>query len=163
MLPLIHKEVVEKYGWATDEEIINYYAIGQSTPGIIAINTATFVGVKQKGFIGGVAATLGMVTPSWIIITLLANVINTYKTNPYVEKAFMGIRIMVLALILSAIIKMGQKVLKTFSDYFLLAMGLIFVGFIDVTPIYIIILGGILGVIIQTAKSRWKKKEDMHE
>ncbi|WZL80159.1 chromate transporter [Vallitaleaceae bacterium 9-2] len=163
MLPLIHKEVVEKYGWATDEEIINYYAIGQSTPGIIAINTATFVGVKQKGFIGGVAATLGMVTPSWIIITLLANVINTYKTNPYVEKAFMGIRIMVLALILSAIIKMGQKVLKTFSDYFLLAMGLIFVGFIDVTPIYIIILGGILGIIIQTAKSRWKKKEDMHE
>ncbi len=163
MLPLIHKEVVEKYGWATDEEIINYYAIGQSTPGIIAINTATFVGVKQKGFIGGVAATLGMVTPSWIIITLLANVINTYKTNPYVEKAFMGIRIMVLALILSAIIKMGQKVLKTFSDYFLLAMGLVFVGFIDVTPIYIIILGGILGIIIQTAKSRWKKKEDMHE
>ncbi len=163
MLPLIHKEVVEKYGWATDEEIINYYAIGQSTPGIIAINTATFVGVKQKGFIGGVAATLGMVTPSWIIITLLANVINTYKTNPYVEKAFVGIRIMVLALILSAIIKMGQKVLKTFSDYFLLAMGLVFVGFIDVTPIYIIILGGILGIIIQTAKSRWKKKEDMHE
>jgi chromate transporter len=158
MLPLIHKEVVEKYGWATDEEVINYYAIGQSTPGIIAVNTATFIGVKQKGFLGGIVATLGMVTPSWIIISLLAHFIGAYRENPYVEKAFMGIRIMVLALILSAVIKMGQKVLKQKSDYFLMILGLILVAFIGITPVYVILMGAILGVIIQSLGKREERE-----
>jgi chromate transporter len=158
MLPLIQKEVVEKYGWATDEEVINYYAIGQSTPGIIAVNTATFIGVKQGGFLGGVAATLGMVTPSWIIISLLAHFIDAFRENSYVEKAFMGIRIMVLALILSAVIKMGQKVLKHISDYFLMMLGLILVAFLDITPVYVILMGAILGVIIQSLGKRQERE-----
>ena len=154
MLPLIHKEVVEKYGWATDEEVINYFAIGQSTPGIIAVNTATFIGVKQKGFLGAIAATLGIVTPSWIIITLLAHFISAYKENPYVEKAFIGIRIMVLALILSAVIKMGKKVLHHISDCFLMILGIVFVAFLNITPIYVIVMGAIAGVLIQSYKKR---------
>ena len=78
MLPMIQREVVEKRGWATEEEILNYYAIGQCTPGVIAVNTATFIGDKRKGILGGFLATLGVVMPSLIIISVIAAVLNNF-------------------------------------------------------------------------------------
>lgn len=78
MLPILQREVVEKRGWATDEELTDYFAVGQCTPGIIAVNTATFVGQKQAGILGGIVATLGVVAPSLVIISILAGFINTF-------------------------------------------------------------------------------------
>ena len=99
MLPMLQREIVERKGWATEEEMADYYAIGQCTPGIIAVNTATFIGNKQKGTLGGIVATLGVVLPSLVIITLLAGVIEYYSALAWVKNAFAGIRVCVCVLI----------------------------------------------------------------
>ena len=104
MLPLLQDELVRRRKWATDEELMDYYSIGQCTPGIIAINVATFIGCKQKGKLGGSISTLGMVMPSLIIIMLAASVLERYMHNPYLGYAFAGIRIAVTALILDTLI-----------------------------------------------------------
>ena len=96
MLPMIQKEVIEKYHWATEEEIMEYYAIGQCTPGIIAVNTATFVGYYQKGVIGGIVATLGVVSPSFIIIGLIASLISNFSELAIVQNALSGIKLIPL-------------------------------------------------------------------
>ncbi|MDD3921386.1 MAG: chromate transporter, partial [Eubacteriales bacterium] len=106
MLPMLQREVVEKRGWATEEELLNYFAVGQCTPGIIAVNTATFVGYKQKKTMGGVVATLGVVIPSIIIITAIAALLSNFAHIPAVQHAFSGIRIAVAALIVSAVIRL---------------------------------------------------------
>ncbi|MBP3925823.1 MAG: chromate transporter, partial [Clostridium sp.] len=93
MLPMLQREVVEKRGWATEEELMDYYAIGQCTPGIIAVNTATFVGQSTAGTIGGIIATLGVVFPSLIIITLIAAFLQNFAQLPIVQNAFAGIRV----------------------------------------------------------------------
>ena len=93
MIPLLQAELVRKKKWSSDEELMDYYCIGQSTPGIIAINVATFIGYKRARSTGAVVATLGMVSPSLIIIMSLAHVLNLYMDNPYVAHAFAGIRI----------------------------------------------------------------------
>ena len=92
MLPMIQRELVEKKGYATNEEIIDYYAIGQLTPGVIAVNVSTFIGMKRKGLWGAVFSTLGMITPSIIIISLCALILNNISSNIYVKYAFSGIR-----------------------------------------------------------------------
>lgn len=148
MLPMLHREVVEKYKWVTDEEIMDYYAIGQSTPGIIAINTATFIGIKQVGVIGGIIATLGMVTPSWIIIMVIAKFLQAYKDNPYVQDAFMGIRIMVVILIVQAVLKMFKKSVVHRMDFVLFGLAFIAIAFIGVSPILVLVVAGVYGAVI---------------
>ena len=106
MLPILQREVVENKGWATDEELVDYFAIGQCTPGIIAVNTATFVGQKQRGVVGGIVATLGIVFPSLLIITVLAGVINSFSHLDWVQHAFAGIRVCVCVLIFNAVVKL---------------------------------------------------------
>lgn len=98
-----------KRGWATEEEVMDYYAIGQCTPGIIAVNTSTFIGYKLKGILGGFVATFGFVFPSIIIITIIAAFIQNFAHLPYVTYAFDGIRACVCALILDAVVKLGKN------------------------------------------------------
>ena len=105
MLPILQREIVENRHWATDEELTDYFAIGQCTPGVIAVNTATFIGQKQKGIPGGIAATLGVVFPSLIIISLLAGVIDAFSHLMWVQHAFAGIRVCVCVLIFNAVLK----------------------------------------------------------
>ena len=88
MLPILQREIVEKNNWASDEELMDYYAIGQCTPGVIAVNTATFIGQKNKGIMGGIMATLGVVTPSLIIITAIAAFISNFADLAIVKNAF---------------------------------------------------------------------------
>ena len=109
MLPMLQREIVERKGWATEEEMADYYAIGQCTPGIIAVNTATFIGNKQRGTLGGIVATLGVVLPSLVIITLLAGVIEYYSALTWVKNAFAGIRVCVCVLIFNSVVKLGKK------------------------------------------------------
>ena len=152
MLPMLRKEVVEKHGWATDEEMLDYFAIGQSTPGIIAINTSTFIGFKKAGILGAIFSTLGMVTPSWVIIISIAKFFDAFSDNVYVASAFTGIRVIVVVLILNAVIRMGKKSITN------LIQGLIFLGafaiivFTPISPIFVVIGSGLLGILISTWK-----------
>ena len=109
MLPILQREVVENKGWATEEELTDYFAIGQCTPGVIAVNTATFIGQKNKGIPGGILATLGVVFPSLVIISLLAGVITAFSHLAWVNHAFGGIRVCVCVLILNAVVKLFKK------------------------------------------------------
>ena len=109
MLPILQREIVEKRQWATEEELMDYYAIGQCTPGVIAVNTATFIGGKKKGVPGAIAASLGVVVPSIVIITVIAACIQNFQHIEAVQWAFDGIRAAVVALILSAVLKLGKK------------------------------------------------------
>ncbi len=112
MLPILQREVVEKKGWATDEELTDYFAVGQCTPGIIAVNTATFIGYKYKGIPGGVLATLGLVFPSLIIITAIAAFLSNFADIPAVRHALAGINAAVVALIAASVLKLGKSTLK---------------------------------------------------
>ena len=112
MLPILQREVVEKKGWATDEELTDYFAVGQCTPGIIAVNTATFIGYKHKGIPGGVLTTLGVVFPSLVIITAIAAFLSNFADIPVVQHALAGINAAVVALIAASVLKLGKSTLK---------------------------------------------------
>ncbi len=154
MLPLLQKEVVEKNNWATEEELMDYFAIGQCTPGIIAVNTSTFIGYKRKGIIGGIAATLGMVFPSIIIITIIAAFIRSFAELEIVGHALNGIKAGVCALILDAVIKLTKK---SIIDKYTLTLFVVvfFIALLtDISTVILIISSGILGVVISRIKTR---------
>ena len=156
MLPILQREVVQKKKWATDEEIMDYFAIGQCTPGIIAVNTATMIGQKQGGVVGGIIATLGLVFPSFLIITLLAGVIETFSPLAMVQKAFAGIRICVCVLILNAVIKLFRKAIvdKATLVIFIAVMALAY--FTSLNPVIFVIIAAVLGIVIQNFKGDGK-------
>lgn len=121
MLPILEREIVEKHNWATTEEIMNYFAIGQCTPGIIFVNTATFIGYKRKGILGGIFATLGSIIPSIIIILSIATALSNFADIPVVRNAFNGISIMVAVLVVNAVVTLGKKSI-TNKYYLMLAI-----------------------------------------
>ena len=112
MLPILQREVVERKNWATEEELTDYFAIGQCTPGVIAVNTATFIGQKYAGNLGGTIATLGVVFPSLVIITLIAAFLTNFAELPVVRHALAGINAAVVALIAVSVLKLGRTTLK---------------------------------------------------
>lgn len=146
MLPIIQKEIVEDKHWATDAEVMDYYAIGQCTPGIIAVNVATFIGYKHKKLAGAIFATLGVVTPSLLIITTIAAFFQHFQDYPVVQHAFGGIRIVVIALILQTVVKMWKQSIKNWIGIGLFALSFLFIAFTSFSPIFIIVLSGIIGV-----------------
>ena len=106
MLPLIQREIVENKKWSTEKEILDYYAVGQCTPGVIAVNTATFIGYKLRGIIGGIVATLGVIFPSIVIILIIATFLQNFADLAIVQSAFAGIRVAVVALIITTVVKL---------------------------------------------------------
>ena len=149
MLPILQREVVENKGWATEEELMDYFAIGQCTPGVIAVNTATFIGQKLKGVVGGIFATIGVVFPSIIIISLLAGVIEAFSHIQWVQYAFGGIRVCVCVLILNAIVKLLQKAvvdLPTFLIFVAVAAGSIF---LDLSPVIFVLVAAAIGITLK--------------
>lgn len=147
MLPIIQEEIVNKRNWATDEEILDYYAIGQSTPGIIAVNTATFIGYNQKGILGGSFATLGIVSPSIIIITTIATFFKNFQDYVVVQHALAGIRVVVAALILSTVIKMFKDSVKDWVAMLLFSASFLLLVIFHITPIIVIIVSAIVGIL----------------
>ena len=149
MLPILQREIVENKKWGTEEELADYYAIGQCTPGVIAVNVATFIGRKVAGNLGGVIATLGVVFPSVVIITLLAGVIEYYSSLEWVKHAFAGIRVCVCVLIFNAVLKLFKKSIidfKTMAIYLIiLACSFIF----NISPVIFVIAAGIIGIILK--------------
>ena len=130
MLPVLQREVVEKRHWATEEELMDWYAIGQCTPGVIAVNTATFAGEKQAGVRGGIAATLGTVFPSLVIITIIAAFIQDFADIPAVQHAFVGIRACVCVLILNAVLKLWKKSVIDWKCLLIFAVVVILAGLV---------------------------------
>ena len=154
MLPILQREVVEDKGWATDEELVDYFAIGQCTPGIIAVNTATFVGQKQAGILGGIAATLGIVFPSLVIITALAGVINSFSHLAWVQHAFAGIRVCVL--IFNAVVKLLKGSVKDWPAALIFAAVLAAALLTDLSPVVFVAAAAALGIVIQNFIRRAK-------
>ena len=157
MLPILQREVVEKKGWATDEELTDYFAIGQCTPGVIAVNTATFVGQKHAGVAGGIIATLGVVFPSLIIISALAKVITAYAHFSWVQHAFAGIRVCVCVLIFNAVLKLVKGAMKDAWCWGIFGVILVLSFVLDVSPILYVLAAGLAGVVLQAVKGREKK------
>lgn len=112
MLPIMQRELVENKGWATEDQLADYYAVGQCTPGIIAVNTATFVGSSRAGVLGGICATLGVVFPSLVIIMVIAAFLRSFMHLEVVAHAFNGVRAGVTALILSSVIRLFRGAVK---------------------------------------------------
>ncbi len=149
MLPILQREIVEKKHWATEEELTDYFAIGQCTPGIIAVNTATFIGQKQKGISGGIFATLGVVFPSVVIISLLAGVIEAFSHIKWVQNAFGGISVCVCVLIINATAKLLKKaVIDKITFLIFIGVALLSV-FTDLSPVLFITVSAILGICVK--------------
>lgn len=146
MLSMLQREVVENKKWATDEEVLDYYAVSQCTPGVIAVNLATFIGQKKKGVIGAAAATFGVVLPSLIIITIIAAVLQNFMEYDIVRHVFGGIRVAVAVLIVNAVITLGKKALV---DILCVAIAVasftVSIIFPSVSPIFIVLAATFIG------------------
>ena len=168
MLPIMERELIEKKGWATQEELADYYAVGQCTPGIIAVNVSTFVGKNKGGIAGSILATLGVVFPSVVIILALAAFLENFMHLPWVTHAFNGIRAGVVALILSSVIKLFKGAVKdvptriVYGAVLLLAAAGAFLpmpagvlgaalGYVC-SPVVLVILSGIAGAFIRMSR-----------
>lgn len=149
MLPMLTYELVEKNKWITEDELLDCYAIGQCTPGIIAINTATYIGYKRKGVMGGIFATLGMVAPSLLIITIIAMFLDKFMENEIVAHALMGIRGVVCALMLNTVVTLAKK---SFVDWKCIVISIIVCALSLFTPIptiLLVILSAVAGIVIK--------------
>ncbi|MBQ7523059.1 MAG: chromate transporter [Oscillospiraceae bacterium] len=149
MLPMLQREVVDRHGWATEDALLDCYAIAQCTPGVIAVNTATFVGYKQKGVLGGLAATLGVVTPSLLIISLLATVLGAVSELPTVAHAFAGIRVAVAVLVLSSLIRLYRSGVKGALANGVFIASLIVMILFPVSPVWIVVIAVLLGILLK--------------
>lgn len=125
MLPMVERELIDNKGWASEEEILDYFAIGQSTPGIIAINTATFIGYKRNGLVGSIIATLGMVFTPILLIMVIGSFFTQISQDSTFIKAFQGIRVVVVVIILNSVSKMAKHSIKTKLAVFLLVISFV--------------------------------------
>ena len=148
MLPMLQREVVENKGWATEAELMDYYAVGQCIPGVIAANTAVFVGNKVKGLAGAIAASFGVVSPSLVIIIAIAAFIQSFSELEIVQNAFAGIRIGVCVLILTAVIKLFKKEIVDKFTFALFAITFALAIFVDISPIIFVIVAAVAGMIV---------------
>ncbi len=153
MLPMLQREVVENRKWATEDEVLDYFAIGQCTPGVIFVNTATFIGYKQKGVWGAIFATAGSVFPSLVIIVAIAAVLTNFAELAVVQYAFGGIRVVVGVLILNAILGMWKKSIVDKFCVCLAVVSFLLSAVVDVSPVVLVICAGVLGIAVQTWKA----------
>lgn len=156
MLPMLQKEVVEKRAWASEDEIMDYYAIGQCTPGIIAVNVATFIGYKNRGVLGAIFATAGMIAPSLVIISLIAAFLQNFAELEIVKNAFGGIRVCVGVLVLNAVKKLWKGAIVDKAT--LIICILVFLGMLilDLSPIVFVITAGICGWLLKKSNKEEK-------
>lgn len=157
MLPIIEKEIVDRKGWATLDELMDYYAIGQCTPGLIAVNTATFIGEKRKGITGGIVATIGFTTPAFIIITIVAAMLQNFADYPIVQNAFAGIRVCVCILIANAVAALWKKSIVDRFTLAIFAAVFLISAFSSVSPALLVISAGAAGVVIKRFSEGRKK------
>lgn len=158
MLPLLRREVVEKRNWATDEEMLDYFAIGQSTPGVIAINVATFTGYKVRGVFGSIIATVAIVLPSLIIITIIAALTSTENVRNIaaLQKVLSGINVAVAALLLSALIDLGKKTVVDGVTLCIAIGSFIAMRIFSISAVWIVLCGAIVGIAVKVIKEKYR-------
>lgn len=156
MIPMLERELVEKHGWATNEELMDYYAVGQCTPGVIAVNTATFIGHKLAGNIGGIIASLGVVFPSFVIITVIAGILTNFADNRFVKSAFAGIRVCVCVLIFNSVLKLYKSAVVDKAAFCIFLCVIVLSFFFGISPVVFVILSAILGIVITELGGRGK-------
>ena len=147
MLPLLQREIVEKKSWVSQQELLDCFALSQCTPGVIAVNSATYVGYRRKGAIGGIFATMGVILPSLVIICLLAGVLDQLAHYPMVVSAFAGIRIAVAALVTATLWKLYRKGVKGAFGNGLMAAALV-LSLVGFNPVWIVLAAVVLGLIL---------------
>lgn len=152
MLPMLEYELVNKRHWVEEDELLDCYAIGQCTPGIIAVNTATFVGYKKRGVIGGIFSTLGMISPSVLIITIVALFLENFMNNVWFQHALMGVRGVVCALMLNTVLNLGKKSLKDIASRIICFVIFVLALFTPIPTICLVISAAIIGLIIDAVK-----------
>ena len=148
MIPILQREVVENKKWNTEEEVLDYYSLAQCLPGIIMANTLGFVGYKRKGRAGAIAASLGAITPSIIIIAIIASLLTTFADVPLVQHAFAGIRACVCVLIFNSILKLWKNSVVDFITlgiFVLVALGSLF---LDLSPVVFVLAAAIVGILV---------------
>ncbi len=148
MLPLLEREIVDKKNWATREEILDYYAIGQATPGIIAVNTSTFCGYSRAGNLGGFIASLGFISPSIIIITIIGKFLKEFSHLAFIQYAFAGIRVAVCALVLNTVINLAKKNANTKLKFVVFLLTFTAIAFLSVSPVLVVIAVGVFGILM---------------
>lgn len=148
MFPMLKYEIVEKHGWATEEELLDYYAIGQCTPGIIAVNTATFIGYKRAGILGGIVSTLGMVSPSFIIIIIIATALRTIMDHPMLQAALVGVRAVVCALMIQTVILLCKKSIEDGIGVIIFIVVFVLAYLFNISSVILVILAGSIGLLI---------------
>jgi len=159
MLPILQREIVEARGWATEEELADYFAIGQCTPGVIAVNTATFIGYKRRGILGGIFATLGVVFPSIVIITVIAAFLKNFADFQIVKNAFAGIRVAVCVLILNAVVKLFKKSIIDKYTVAIFCVVLAISVFTGISPVFFVIAAALCGVAVKSFLQKEKEAE----
>lgn len=160
MLPILQREIVENKKWAAEEEMADYYAIGQCTPGIIAVNVATFIGRKEAGVPGAVAATLGQVFPCIVIISVIAGVLTNFAELKVVQDAFGGIRACVCVLILNAVIKLFKTDVVDLATFLIFLAVLVVSAFTSLSPVIFVVLSGILGILVRALHLDGKARKE---
>ncbi len=156
MIPILEREIVDRHGWATSEELMDYYAVGQCTPGVIAVNTATFIGYKIAGNIGGVMATLGVVFPSFVIITVIAGIIQNFADIPAVRSAFAAIRVCVCVLIFNSVLKLWNSAVKDKAALVLCLLVFVLSIFFNISPIVFVVFCAAAGILFTRLGVRGK-------
>lgn len=148
VLPMMKREAVEKHGWLCEEEILDYYSVGQCLPGLIAINTSTFIGYRVAGMAGSIAATLGMVFPSVVVILAIASFISNFADYEAVKYAFAGIRVCVAALVLDAVVGIFRKSVVGTKGIAIFGLSLVALMLFSPSPILVVICAGAAGFFI---------------
>ncbi|MBQ5787622.1 MAG: chromate transporter [Oscillospiraceae bacterium] len=156
MIPILEREIVENRKWASSEELMDYYAVGQCTPGVIAVNTATFIGYKVAGPAGGVAATLGVVFPSVVIICLIAGILTNFADIPAVKSAFTAIRVCVCVLIFNAVVKLWKGAVKDKAGLVLFLIVFVLSLFFDISPVIFVLFCALAGLVLTRTGVRGK-------
>ena len=156
MIPILEREIVDKQGWASSEELMDYYAVGQCTPGVIAVNTATFIGYKIAGPLGGIVATLGVVFPSVVIICIIAGVLTNFADIPAVKSAFTAIRVCVCVLIFNAVLKLWKGAVKDKAGLVLFLIVFILSLFFDISPVVFVVMCAMAGLLLTKTGVRGK-------
>ena len=149
MLPILQREIVEKRGWAKEEELMDYYAISQCTPGVIAVNVGTFIGYKKRGVPGGIAATIGVISPSVVIITLIAAFFSSFGNNEIVAHALAGIRVAVTVLVGTSIYKIAKKSLIDLPTILIGAAVLAANLATNLSPIIMVVVSAAAGIFLK--------------
>ena len=156
MLPMLERELIDNRGWTTNEELMDYFAVAQCTPGVIAVNTATFIGYKLYGNLGGIVATLGVVFPSLVIITTIAGVLTNFADTPAVKHAFAGVRVCVCVLIFNAVVKLWKGAIKDKTALVLFVVIFLLSVFLDVSPVVYVIACAVAGIFLTKMGVRGK-------